>query len=106
ERLATSARTVYGVRLDTDHVVETLGKYADGLEGRHRMRITVSAAGDLDVATEPVRSDNDKPRTLVPSLLPGGLGGHKWQDRGVLAALVATGGSDVEALFVDADGTL
>jgi para-aminobenzoate synthetase/4-amino-4-deoxychorismate lyase len=107
ERLAASTNAVFGVRLEIDDVMETVAVSTEGLEGRHRLRLMVSAAGDLTLATEPVTPYADKPRPLAPALVAGGLGPHKWQDRRVLDRLLpTTSGPDTEALLVDADGTL
>jgi para-aminobenzoate synthetase/4-amino-4-deoxychorismate lyase len=47
-------------------------------------------------------AEREVPVRLVPRTLPGGLGEHKWIDRGLLSALAA--GREGEPLLCDLDG--
>ena len=106
-RVVTSAHDALGLQLDPDALVDTMSQRASGLLGLHPMRVMVSAAGEVSVSTQPAPLDVDSPRRLVASLVAGGLGGHKWQDRRVLEHLVADGGDpELEPLLLDLDGTV
>jgi len=101
-RLAASLAELYGIVFPARRT-ERVRRIAENVRGRSRMRILVDPDGELDaVATnEPPASDREI--QLVPFLLPGGLGAHKWQDRDLLGALAAAASSGTP-LLVDTDG--
>ena len=71
-----------------------------------RLRASAAALGlevsDDDVRVrEPIRQS--EPTLLVPIVLPGGLGRHKWADRDLIDAL---SGDGFTPLFVDLDGSV
>lgn len=43
---------------------------------------------------------------LAPFVLPGGLGPHKWLDRGLLAAITGVAGAQALPLLIDSDGAV
>jgi len=69
-------------------------------EGLWRLRLT-ARGDDVEVQRREV-PPAEGPLHLVPAVLPGGWGAHKWADRGGLDALAARLGA--MPLLVDADG--
>jgi para-aminobenzoate synthetase/4-amino-4-deoxychorismate lyase len=107
-RLGDSARELYGkdlpVRLHDD-LARCLDTRPTG-----RLRITVRPlGGPLHATVECVRLD-DAPgvAALVPVVVPGGVGGHKWADRRLLTRQAATlrARPDTQLLIEDADGAV
>ena len=99
-RLARSATDLYGVELPSDlaQTLSTLGT-AD-----LRARVHVRPDGKVRVSTKPLDVDpTAAPKPLVPFVLPGGLGAHKWADRRLIDELTrrADGGTP---LLIDGDG--
>jgi para-aminobenzoate synthetase / 4-amino-4-deoxychorismate lyase len=104
ERLATSVAELYGTRLDPDAPARIVQATAGSLSApRSRLRVLADPDGSVTVSTSAVGAPPDGPRTLTPFLLPGGLGAHKWRDRGLLEAL-ATAAPGTTPLLVDTDG--
>lgn len=68
-----------------------------------RLRVDVAADGGVAVSVGPL-PDADGPVRLVPALLPGGLGAHKWADRRLLDARGEELGG--VPLLVDGDGAV
>lgn len=104
-RLDASVRSVYGqtVRAGLEAAVH---RKAAGLSGRHRLRIDAApdAGGNVRVTltTAPVTDDVDA-FLLVPRVVPGGWGAHKWVDRGPLAHDHPVG---TDLLVLDDDGSV
>ena len=96
-RLDASLRELYGIRLTTPAVD------AAGRQGRWRLRIQADRTGETTLELTLAAPPPQQPRELVPFILPGGLGSHKWQDRSLLAALARQSGNKTP-LIVDADG--
>jgi para-aminobenzoate synthetase/4-amino-4-deoxychorismate lyase len=103
ERLARSARALYGVPLPA--TLPALVRHT-ALEqgGPCRLRILLDAAGDvaLDVAPLPPPA---VAIVLEPVTVPGGIGEHKWRDRRLLDALEGAVGP-ATPLLVDLDGAV
>ncbi|MFI7481803.1 bifunctional anthranilate synthase component I family protein/aminotransferase class IV [Kocuria sp. M1R5S2] len=110
-RLGASCRDCYGAGLRHELHDEVVAQAAE-LTGPHRLRITavpVPGGGlTVTVASTALPSEPVPPWRLVPVRLPGGLGGHKWADRRVLAHEPAPGlwSRSCDPLLVDADGTV
>jgi para-aminobenzoate synthetase/4-amino-4-deoxychorismate lyase len=106
-RLTDSVSRLYGAELEDAElkrlVDETVGGLA-GQTGRWRLRIDVSPDGSTKSSVKPA-SSNPTPARLLPFALPGGLGAHKWRDRGLLDALTDAAGGAVP-LIVDTDGAV
>jgi para-aminobenzoate synthetase/4-amino-4-deoxychorismate lyase len=68
-----------------------------------RVRVVATAEG-LDVTAAPARTLPSEPVTLVPLVLPGGAGRHKWAERALLDR--EPPGSGREALLLDLDGSV
>jgi para-aminobenzoate synthetase / 4-amino-4-deoxychorismate lyase len=106
DRLDASGRAVFGTGLPP-----TLGPdLARCLAGRPsgRLRITVRPlGGPLRASIEVVPLDTAPPAAdLVPVVIPGGIGSHKWADRRLLgqyAQAAGTGPAD-QLLIEDTDG--
>ncbi len=104
DRLTASVRTVLGTSVGAEVEASVLVRAA-GLAGRHRLRVdALPMDGDVSftVSTSPL-GDDVPGWTLVPRVVPGGLGEHKWADRGALAPLTAP---DRDDLVLDADGSV
>jgi para-aminobenzoate synthetase/4-amino-4-deoxychorismate lyase len=107
-RLAVSAHELYGKELPArlrDDLARCLEARPTG-----RLRITVQPrGGPLHATVECVPLD-DGPAVadLVPVVIPGGIGGHKWSDRRLLArsAAKARAGPGTHVLIEDADGSV
>jgi phosphoglycolate phosphatase len=104
DRIDHSADELYGRQLPGNIAMRARAA-AEPLQGRHRMRIQAAPArGELivRVGTEPYAPpDSAGVTALTPTVLPGGLGPHKWCDRRLLDDL----SSDRSVpLLLDADG--
>ena len=106
ERMAGSARALYGRSLPADAAV-IAGRAAAGAgDCRLRLRLSVvSGELTLEAGTASLPPTGGGPVRLVPVLLPGGLGAHKWRDRRLLDALAERLAGGV-ALLVDSDGSV
>ena len=71
--------------------------------GEGRLRVDLAPDGRATCVTGPL--PGGAPVWLVPWLLPGGLGAHKWADRRLLTALTEAAGGAVP-LLVDGDGAV
>ena len=106
ERIENSVAELYGRHLPADSV-DRARAAALPLHGRHRMRIQARPAPDgltVNVTTEPYAPpDPNRVYTLAPTVLPGGIGPHKWCDRRLLDRLSGAGSVP---LLVETDGEL
>ena len=107
-RLASSLNDVYGVVAPAG-LVARVESSAAALTGPHRLRVSVvpSQQGE-SIAATPI-TEPPKPWELVPVVVPGGLGGHKWGDRRVLDEVEPERGAWTatrDALLVDTDGSV
>ncbi|HJR88856.1 MAG TPA: chorismate-binding protein, partial [Aeromicrobium sp.] len=104
-RLDASVRAVYGTTVRAG-LEDAVRRKAAGLAGRHRLRIeAVPVPGSHDVAVRMATAELHAPAStwrLVPQIVPGGLGQHKWIDRSVLGPV---GGSS-DPLLIDTDGSV
>jgi para-aminobenzoate synthetase/4-amino-4-deoxychorismate lyase len=104
-RLDTSVRAVYGTTVRAG-LEEAARRKAAGLTGRHRLRIdAVPRAAATDVVVRMTTAELQRPAwtwRLVPQIVPGGLGQHKWVDRSVLGP----SGPDFDPLLIDTDGSV
>jgi len=99
-RVRASARELYGVDPQLPAVG---GSGAAGGSAAAALRVEVLPDGSVTVAPRAVPAPPAAPLRLVPFLLPGGLGAHKWRDRRLLDELTARAEGGVP-LLVDADG--
>jgi len=107
-RLADTVRELYGKELPGrlhDEVARCLATRPSG-----RLRITVKPlGGPLHATVECVPLDDGPAAAdLIPVVVPGGVGGHKWADRRLLTHYAATAGAGVgtQLLIEDADGSV
>jgi para-aminobenzoate synthetase / 4-amino-4-deoxychorismate lyase len=100
-RLAGSLTELYEVELDP--AAEDRARTAAAAAGteRARLRILADPFGGLEVTVSEAGARGHEPAQLMPYVLPGGLGRHKWRDRRLLEALTARG---AVPLLVDTDG--
>ncbi|MCO5315156.1 MAG: chorismate-binding protein [Solirubrobacterales bacterium] len=99
-RLASSLDELYEVGLSSDaerQVADAARTLGDG-----GLRVRAMADGSITVETRPFPS-RELPVELTPFILPGGLGSHKWADRGLLDELSREGSTP---LLIDLDGTV
>ncbi|MGA8248216.1 MAG: aminotransferase class IV, partial [Nocardioides sp.] len=98
DRLAGSVRELYDVSLDVRAARQRLLELAADTAGPRRVRITFRPGlSGVEVSATELRVRPRAPWRLVPCVLPGGLGRHKWVDRAALEALPGapwTGDSD------------
>jgi para-aminobenzoate synthetase/4-amino-4-deoxychorismate lyase len=107
-RLGDSVRELYGKELPP-RLHEDLARCI-GARPTGRLRMTVQPlGGPLHATVECVPLD-DGPGVadLVPVVVPGGIGGHKWTDRRLLARYARIGGAGpgTQLLIEDADGSV
>ncbi len=100
-RLDASVRAVYGstVRAGLEDAIRLR---VSGSPGRHRLRIdAVPSGGDVRVSmTVAELGATEAQWSVVPLVLPGGLGEHKWADRDRLIDVAG------EPLVLDTDGSV
>jgi para-aminobenzoate synthetase/4-amino-4-deoxychorismate lyase len=107
DRLARSARALYGVALPAGLAEELLEAAWSVDRGRLRVDLRPPApgargrGGEAHVGLTPLAARR-VPVRLHPITVPGGLGAHKWIDRRLLDALAAT--VDGDPLLCDLDG--
>jgi para-aminobenzoate synthetase/4-amino-4-deoxychorismate lyase len=104
ERLAGSVRRLYELPLPPG-LGDDVRARAAALAGEHRLRVDLIAEGEqlrVTVTTSPLDPDRSRAVTLVPVVVPGGLGPHKWRDR----RLLDRHGPDPVPLVVDSDGSV
>jgi para-aminobenzoate synthetase / 4-amino-4-deoxychorismate lyase len=106
DRLAASALRLYGKDLPAslaDSLAECLAQRPSG-----RLRITVRPlGGPLDASIEVVPlGAMTAVADLVPVVVPGGIGAHKWSDRRLLSRLSTAAGAapGTQLLIEDTDG--
>jgi para-aminobenzoate synthetase/4-amino-4-deoxychorismate lyase len=108
DRLADSARRLYGKELPASLAAD-LDRCLT-MQPTGRLRITVRPrGGPLHATVAVVPLDNASAVTdLVPVVIPGGIGEHKWADRRLLGQLAQTAGTskDVQLLIEDDNGTV
>jgi para-aminobenzoate synthetase/4-amino-4-deoxychorismate lyase len=116
-RLDASVRAVYGTTVRAG-LEDAVRRKSTGLAGRHRLRIDAIPVPDSEVPqarsacreVPPVTvrmstSELHPPAStwrLIPQIVPGGLGQHKWIDRSALGAV----GPDYDPLLIDTDGSV
>jgi para-aminobenzoate synthetase / 4-amino-4-deoxychorismate lyase len=103
ERLAASLEQLYGASLQPGTAAQADSAAASLREARARLRIVAATDGSVTIAATAEPTEDHSPLQLTPFLLPGGLGAHKWRDRGLLQALTDRAPGTVP-LLVDADG--
>jgi para-aminobenzoate synthetase / 4-amino-4-deoxychorismate lyase len=108
-RLEASWRALFGG--DADGRTEVLAAVRDVPLGRVRLTVVPDAGGrparDIRVTPiEPAVVFPPAPVRLMPLVVPGGLGAHKWADRRLLEAAERDAGAGAVPLVVDADGTV
>lgn len=103
DRLAASAAAVLDVALPAGLRDDLLQAATEAPSGRHRLRVDVTADATT-FALRPAAPAPPQPIAVVPVVLPGGLGAHKWRDRALVEALAARHGAT--PLIVDADGAV
>ena len=108
ERLAASARQLFGKDLPgglNDDLARCLQRRPSG-----RLRIALRPlGGPLHASIEVVPLEDTPAVTdLVPVIIPGGIGAHKWTDRRLLArcAEAARTGPGAQLLIEDTDGAV
>jgi para-aminobenzoate synthetase / 4-amino-4-deoxychorismate lyase len=110
ERLAASVRDLYQKDLPASLNAALAACLASGPTGR--LRITVRPIGGPLQPTVEVIPLPPAPAsaaiTLRPVIVPGGIGGHKWRDRRLLAELTARAGlaAGAHLLIIDETGEL
>ena len=105
-RLASSARALYGKPLPPDAADIARRSAAGAGDCRLRLQLRPAPHGlELEAEVAALPPSGGGPVELVPVLLPGGLGPHKWRDRRLLDALAARLGGGVP-LLVDSDGSV
>ncbi|HUS20875.1 MAG TPA: chorismate-binding protein, partial [Aeromicrobium sp.] len=116
-RLDASVRAIYGTTVRAG-LEDAVRRKATGLVGRHRLRIDAIPVPDsADVVVRMSTAELHPPAStwrLIPQIVPGGLGQHKWIDRSVLGGGTSrwhvgsgqrgTVGPDYDPLLIDTDG--
>jgi len=104
ERLAASIHELYGAAPPPTLVAGAVAAAAQTRE-RSRLRVLADPNGRVRITVSPAGPPYalQYPARLEPFTLPGGLGAHKWRDRGLLDALAASARGAVP-LLVDTDG--
>jgi para-aminobenzoate synthetase/4-amino-4-deoxychorismate lyase len=104
-RLDASVRAVYGTTVRAG-LEEAVRRKSAGLAGRHRLRIEAVPRPEADdVVIGITTAELYRPAStwrLVPQILPGGMGQHKWLDRSALGPMRA----DHDPLLIDTDGSV
>jgi branched-subunit amino acid aminotransferase/4-amino-4-deoxychorismate lyase len=108
-RLEASLASVYGAPLPADlaaRIHAAVASLPSTSDGRLRVNVVPGAPSSVEVVgVSPTNSTLDVVRVrMVPLLLPGGLGPHKWRDRRLVEALEAR--HHAVPVFVDADGAV
>ncbi|WP_233542832.1 bifunctional anthranilate synthase component I family protein/aminotransferase class IV [Kocuria tytonis] len=111
-RLRESARVCWGRELP-DALGEQIVRRAAALDGPRRLRVTaVPDAAQLRIEcthallNPPGAAPPDDPWLLVPLVVPGGWGGHKWADRRALDGAPGPWSPVCDPLLVDRDGSV
>jgi para-aminobenzoate synthetase/4-amino-4-deoxychorismate lyase len=105
-RLGESVERLFGLRLPAYLEARAFARAADWPLARLRLVATPghdAEAARVEIELEALAGEPEpEPVTLAPLALPGGLGEHKWRDRGLIAALERRTGA--VPLLVDLDG--
>jgi para-aminobenzoate synthetase/4-amino-4-deoxychorismate lyase len=104
-RLAASVSELFGTRLAPTVAQRAEAEAAAFGPGRGRLRIDADGDGAVEVRVSAAPAAPGEPVRLVPFVLPGGLGAHKWRDRHLLEVLSARARGGVP-LLVDTDGVV
>lgn len=103
-RLDASVRAVYASTVRAG-LEEAIRRKASGLVGTHRLRVDAVPAAGREVQVRLLSAELKRPVKawrLVPQIVSGGLGQHKWADRSVLGPF----GPDFDPLLIDTDGSV
>lgn len=103
-RLDASVRAVYESTVRAG-LEEAIRRKASGLMGTHRLRVDAVPAQGREVTVRLSTAELKRPAKawrLVPQIVPGGLGQHKWVDRSAVGAT----GPDFDPLLIDVDGSV
>jgi para-aminobenzoate synthetase/4-amino-4-deoxychorismate lyase len=104
QRLAASVNELYGGGLPPTLAAGVQAAAAEAAAIRRaRLRIDVGPDGRVRITTAPAGPPPHEELVLEPYALPGGLGAHKWRDRGLLDVLSGLRPGTVP-LLVDTDG--
>ena len=112
ERLGASVRACFGRELPGT-LAERITRRTAELGGPHRLRATAVPEGEglrVDLTSAPLNPAGEAPPTapweLVPVVVPGGWGCHKWADRRALDAVPGPWSPVCDPLLTEPDGTL
>ena len=104
-RLAASVRLLYGTALPSTVAAGAQAAAAEAADApRARMRVLADRAGAVRISVSAAGAQPGEAVALAPFALPGGLGAHKWRDRGLVDALGAVASG--VPLLVDTDGSV
>ena len=108
QRLCQSAAEVLGKRLELEDLVQVIWRESRCASGDSRLRLTITTDTGLDVDIRPLTDqDDDAAWRLIPAVVPGGLGRHKWVDRSAVAKLLAQSSStSTDPLLLDIHGSV
>lgn len=101
-RLDMSSRALYQRPLAAG-VAEMVHDMIAALKGSHRLNISLVPEHDdltISLSSKPIDLQAEV-WSLVPRILPGGYGEHKWRDRALLSSA-----NELEPLLIDDDGSL
>ncbi|MDE3130065.1 MAG: aminotransferase class IV [Acidobacteriota bacterium] len=101
ERLRASALELYGIDLEP----ELAGLARTVPDGSGRLRISF-VPGEGTASRPGPHGDDPRYAEIAPFVLAGGLGAHKWADRGLLEGLLVAAGPGALPLLLDADGSV
>ncbi len=101
ERLAASARELYGV--DPSALALATPPALPSGSGRLRVAFIPGSAPTIDHGP---RGSDPSYSEIAAFVLPGGLGPHKWLDRGLLDAITVAAGTAAVPLLIDDDGSV
>jgi para-aminobenzoate synthetase/4-amino-4-deoxychorismate lyase len=102
ERLAVSLAELYDAALHPAAATRARTAAATATD-TGRLRILADSDGSVAMSVSPEPTTGIAPVLLSPFALPGGLGRHKWRDRGLLEALAGQAPGTVP-LLIDTDG--
>jgi para-aminobenzoate synthetase/4-amino-4-deoxychorismate lyase len=111
-RLGASVADLFAASLPAD-LTQRLMALVSTLRGQHRLRITVCPCSEglceAVLMASPSAASPASPLSLVPVVVQGGLGQHKFSDRRRLSTLEpqhSTWSSTCDALVTDSDGSV
>jgi para-aminobenzoate synthetase / 4-amino-4-deoxychorismate lyase len=102
ERLATSARELYG-ETPTPGLTDAIEAVMPSGIARLRVALVPGQQPHIDHGPRP---PDPVYTEIAPFVLPRGLGPHKWLDRDLLDAITREAGAQALPLLIDADGSL